>query len=47
VHQAYASGAVAVCPSLEEYEQKVVPLANSNPVEQENGVALQAQAVTA
>jgi integrase len=27
VHQAYASGGVAVCPSLEEYEKKIVPLA--------------------
>ena len=33
VHQAYASGGVAVCPSLEEYEQKIVPLTNSRPVE--------------
>jgi integrase len=26
VHQAYASGGEAVCPALEEYEQKILPL---------------------
>lgn len=26
VHEAYARGAEAVCPSLEEYEQKIIPL---------------------
>ena len=35
VHQAYASGAVAVCPALDEYEreheQKIVPLIDSKP----------------
>jgi hypothetical protein len=26
VHEAYASGAFAICPPLEEYERKIVPL---------------------
>lgn len=26
VHEAYASGAVAICPPLEEYERKILPL---------------------
>ena len=30
IHQAYAKGAKVICPSLEEYEKKVIPLPSLN-----------------
>jgi hypothetical protein len=32
VHQAYAKGAKVVCPSLEDYENKVIPLPSASPI---------------